>query len=143
MPAYVPAHVALPSGTPSPRAYRCPVCKALPGEPCTSTDPHKVEHSHQPRQDVMIRAQWTPPPLAVWLSWQTERQDPVGNLARDVAEDVRRGCLSARVRGTNGLHRHLASKHGQDVAPAALAALQRAEAEHVEALVAEASRSPR
>ena len=28
-----------------------------------------------------------------WLLAQTERNDPIGDIARDVAEDVRSGCL--------------------------------------------------
>jgi len=39
-----------------PRGYRCPTCKAEPGEPCRSPQARKVEYSHQTRQDVMIRA---------------------------------------------------------------------------------------
>ena len=39
-----------------PRGYRCPTCKAEPGEPCRSRQARKVEYSHLTRQDVMIRA---------------------------------------------------------------------------------------
>lgn len=136
----IPAATTLRGRAPSPLAYRCPLCKAMPGEPCVSRSSHKVEHSHQCRQDVMIHAQWSPPSLAVWLGWQTERQDPVGDLARDVAEDVRQGCLSARVRAGSGLRRHLQQHHDTDVMSRVFDALDRAESEHAQALAAEVTR---
>lgn len=108
------------------RAYRCPVCRALPGDACTSPDPAKVEHSHQPRQDRMIWDQWDPYFMA-WLSQQAHRDDPVGDLARDAHSDRKQGCQPERTRTASGLRRHLSTAH--DPIPGALAALDRAEAE--------------
>lgn len=112
----------------SPRAYRCPVCQALPGDACHSAQPDKVEHSHQPRQDRMIWDQWDPY-FTAWLSEQGDRQDPVGDLARDVRSDAGQECLPSRTRTASAVRRHLVTVHGSDVCDAAVAALDRAETE--------------
>jgi hypothetical protein len=47
-----------------------------------------------------------------WLLQQVDRDDPIGDLARDVREDRRAGCLSLRVRSARGIKEHLESAHG-------------------------------
>jgi hypothetical protein len=52
-----------------------------------------------------------------WLEGQAHRQDPVGDLARDVMVDW---CMTARTVG--GIRRHITGQHGlrRDVARAAI-----------------------
>lgn len=59
-----------------------------------------------------------------WLLVQVDRDDPVGDLARDTAEEG--GCWS-RGHAPSGLRRHMEDVH--NAFPPALAALDRAEAE--------------
>lgn len=59
------------------------------------------------------------PTFRAWLSQQTERDDPVGDLARDVAQDK-----DYRVTTPEGLHRHVTVIAGP-LSPA-LAAVTRA-----------------
>lgn len=58
-------------------------------------------------------------PFRAWLHQQLERQDPVGDLARDVASDAAAGCLLDA--SAAGLRRHVADEH--DASPAAVAAV--------------------
>lgn len=46
-----------------------------------------------------------------WLRAQTRRDDPIGDLARDVTGDVRSGCLS-RITSPEALCRHVAAHDG-------------------------------
>ncbi len=117
-----------------PLHYRCPTCRAVPGDPCQSPQPHKATNSHTGRQDQMIRAHRTPPTFSAWLTQQLNRHDPVGDLARDLREDLRSGCLHPAPRTATAARRHLQQQHGVDPASAALTALTRAEREHSEAV---------
>lgn len=46
-----------------------------------------------------------------WLKNQRDRQDPVGDLARDVAEDARTGCLPGGAAGWPLVTAHLMADH--------------------------------
>jgi len=55
-----------------------------------------------------------------WLNKQREREDPVGDIARDMRED---SCAKG-LRSRSGLRKHIEEKHG--ASDAAVAALERA-----------------
>lgn len=64
--------------------------------------------------------------FAHWLRAQTRRDDPIGDLARDVTGDVRSGCLT-RITSRDALFRHIAYQHAGE--PHVLATVDAAEHE--------------
>jgi hypothetical protein len=58
-----------------------------------------------------------------WLLEQVERNDPVGDLARDFQQDIRDGCLGG-LRSFDSVSRHIHSRHTP--VPGARSALHRA-----------------
>ena len=118
----------------TPLDHRCHICGAVPGDPCQSTNPDKIKRSHMSRQDKMIHAQWEPPVFGVWLTRQLDRSDPVGDLARDVRDDQRSGCMRRAPRTAVAVRRHLSREHEGNADQGAMTALSRAENEHAEAV---------
>lgn len=51
--------------------------------------------------------------FAHWLRAQTRRDDPIGDLARDVTGDVRSGCLT-RITSPAALREHIERVHNGD-----------------------------
>jgi hypothetical protein len=69
----------------------------------------------QPRTANVLQAL----PFRAWLHRQRHRQDPIGDIARDIAEDR---CAAGL--GTRQLRHHI--EHTHDAIPAALDAYDRA-----------------
>lgn len=67
-----------------------------------------------------------------WLKAQRHRQDPIGDLAREVAEDVRAGCLPGDPAGWPVVVAHLMTEH--ELPEAARDALDDAVREYVAGL---------
>lgn len=50
-------------------------------------------------------------PFLGWLREQTERDDAIGDIARDVVQDIRDGCMSERLKPTRVTY-HIINEHG-------------------------------
>ena len=55
-----------------------------------------------------------PVPFITWLTGEVYRDDPVGDLARDVLRDRADGCLAWTSGSFGGLKRHLLEAHDFD-----------------------------